>query len=140
MTVSVDKSTRNELRKTVRENIGYNEYVGTSTEELVYFITELILDVVLWQKTTSRINGCEVPQRFVRERFLQLRKPHIDCVIDTLNKNKSSIRNVRGFLVSALYNAPLAVDGGNRKNQYKSSFDVDACMATILERYKRKGD
>ena len=47
--------------------------------------------------STARI--CQV----VKSRFLKLNSSHIEYVLEAMNKNPSDIRNIRAYLLTALY-------------------------------------
>ena len=51
-----------------------------------------------------------MPQQVVKSRFLKLNSSHIEYVLDVMNKNPSDIRNIRAYLLTALYNASLTID------------------------------
>ena len=59
---------------------------------------------------TIRINGEDMPQQVVKSRFLKLNSSHIEYVLEAMNKNPSDIRNIRAYLLTALYNASLTID------------------------------
>ena len=51
-----------------------------------------------------------MPQQVVKSRFLKLNSSHIEYVLEAMNKNPSGIRNIRAYLMTALYNASLTID------------------------------
>ena len=51
-----------------------------------------------------------MPQQVVKSRFLKLNSSHIEYVLEAMNKNPSDIRNIRAYLLTALYNASLTID------------------------------
>lgn len=59
---------------------------------------------------TIRINGEDMPQQVVKSRFLKLNSSHIEYVLEAMNKNPSDIRNIRAYILTALYNASLTID------------------------------
>lgn len=59
---------------------------------------------------TIRINGEDMPQQVVKSRFLKLNSSHIEYVLQAMNDNPTAIRNIRAYLLTALYNAPLTLD------------------------------
>ena len=59
---------------------------------------------------TIRINGEDMPQQVVKSRFLKLNSSHIEYVLEAMNKNPADIRNIRAYLLTALYNASLTID------------------------------
>lgn len=52
-----------------------------------------------------------MPHEVVKSRFLKLDSSHIDYVLTSLKKNTSEVRNIRAYLITALYNAPTTIDG-----------------------------
>ena len=65
--------------------------------------------------TGSSSSGEEIPTAAVRSRFLKLNKEHIGYVMDSMRQNTTRIVNIRAYMLSALYNAPLTI------NQYYTS-------------------
>ena len=56
-----------------------------------------------------RISGDEIPTEAVKSRFLKLNKEHIGYVMDSMRQNTTRITNIRAYMLSALYNAPLTI-------------------------------
>ena len=73
-------------------------------------IMDIMLDAVCSTAPTIRINGEDMPQQVVKSRFLKLNSSHIEYVLEAMNKNPSDIRNIRAYLLTALYNASLTID------------------------------
>ena len=73
-------------------------------------LLEILLDAVCSTSPTIRINGEDMPQQVVKSRFLKLNSSHIEYVLQAMNENPSAIRNIRAYLLTALYNAPLTMD------------------------------
>ena len=71
---------------------------------------DIMLDAVCSTAPTIRINGEDMPQQVVKSRFLKLNSSHIEYVLEAMNKNPSDIRNIRAYLLTALYNASLTID------------------------------
>ena len=69
-----------------------------------------MLDVICSANDTVRVNGENMPQEIVKSRFLKLNSSHIDYVLTALKKNTSEVRNIRAYLITALYNAPTTID------------------------------
>lgn len=99
------------FRETVRNNIEY-EYLlrdyPSSRDELAE-ILELITDTLCSTRSTIRIAGEERQTEVVRERFLRLNSEHIRYVLECLKENTSEIRNIKQYLLAALYNATMTV-------------------------------
>ena len=73
-------------------------------------IMDIMLDAVCSTAPTICINGEDMPQQVVKSRFLKLNSSHIEYVLEAMNKNPSDIRNIRAYLLTALYNASLTID------------------------------
>lgn len=73
-------------------------------------ILELICDVLCSNAPGVKIGGETIPIEKVKTRFRKLRFEHISYVLDSLNKTTSDIKNIRAYLLTALYNAPVTMD------------------------------
>jgi len=73
-------------------------------------IRELILDVVCSKKKTIVIAGDEKPVDVVKSRFMKLDMEHIRYVMNCLQESTAKIRNIKQYLLAALYNAPATID------------------------------
>ena len=51
-----------------------------------------------------------MPAEVVKSRFLKLNAEHIQYVLDCLKDNPPCIRNIKQYLLAALYNAPLTIE------------------------------
>ena len=70
---------------------------------------EVIIDVLRSDAPTERINNANIPIKDVQDRLRRLERGHIEYAIDSIQKTKSEISNMRGYLLTTLYNAqPLA--------------------------------
>ena len=94
-------------REIIKENI---EYEYQTEKEKYDELVEIMLDVICSQKDTIRVNGEDMPHEVVKSRFLKLNSSHIDYVLTALQKNTSDVKNIRAYLITALYNAPTTMD------------------------------
>ena len=67
-------------------------------------------DILASNKPTTRIGGQELPTQQVQQRLLSLDFTHIDYVLECFQKHSGPVRNVRSYLLTALYNAPTTID------------------------------
>ena len=79
-------------------------------ENEVSTIVELMTDMLCSTQTTIRIGGTDLPLRVVLERFQMLNRFHVEYVLDCMKATRSKIRNIRGYLLTALYNAPVTME------------------------------
>jgi hypothetical protein len=57
-----------------------------------------------------RIGGEDKPTEVVRSRLLKLTAEHIEYVIESMKSVSSEVRNIRAYLLTALYNAPTTYE------------------------------
>ena len=97
-------------RDIIQDNIDYEIISQTSDGERISEIVEIMLDAVCTNKPTVRINGEDIPKEAVKSRFLKLDSEHIEYVLLAMQRSPSEIRNIRAYLLTALYNAPTTMD------------------------------
>ena len=103
---------RSEYEEIIKENLDYNilcqdpKFDNDRFQEMI----DIMLDAVCSTAPTIRINGEDMPQQVVKSRFLKLNSSHIEYVFEVMNKNPADIRNIKAYLLTALYNASLTID------------------------------
>ena len=100
---------RYEVREEVKESIEYEHLRQELPYDDVESLLELIVDVLSSAASTMRIGGEVLPMDAVRRRFCQLDSEHIRYVIDSLRQTTTKINNIRAYLLTALYNAPVTI-------------------------------
>ena len=104
-------------REIVLDNIGYEYLIQDShiDREQLDEIAELIVDTVCSARKTIRIAGDDYPAEVVKSRFMKLDSSHVQYVMDCMKDNTTYVRNIKKYLLAALYNAPTTI------NSYYSS-------------------
>ena len=103
---------RESYRELILENIEYdcpiqNHHLDRDRlDELV----ELMVDTVCSNREMIRIAGDDYPAEVVKSRFLKLNSSHIEYVLDRMRENTTYVRNIKKYLLAALYNAPATID------------------------------
>ena len=69
-----------------------------------------MLETVCTSRKSIRIAGDDYPAELVKSKFMKLNSEHIRFVFDCLKKNTTEIRNIRQYLLTALYNAPVSIN------------------------------
>ena len=100
---------RFEQREVVKENIGYEQLQKEIPYDDVESLLELIVDVIYSTASTMRIGGEFLPAETVKQRFQQLDGGHIRYVVESLRQTTTKINNIRAYLLTALYNAPVTI-------------------------------
>ena len=118
ITVSIDGMRRDEME----ERRSYEEYFRDhlAIEDLkisypydhgrIEEIVELMVDTVCSSAKTIRCAGEDRPVEVVKSRFMKLGYEHIQYVLDCIHENTTDIRNIKAYMLTTLYNAPLTID------------------------------
>lgn len=94
----------------IREKIEYELLCTRYNREDVDEIVELITDALCTIRPRIRIGGDDIPTEQVKDRLLRLDYSNLEYVFDCLRKNTTQIRNIRAYLLTALYNAPATIN------------------------------
>ena len=100
---------RCDQREKIKNQIDYDILRQEYPYDDVDSMLELLVDVMTNTASTIRIGGQIFPMETVRQRFSQLDKEHIAYVIDGLRQTTTKINNIRAYLLTALYNAPVTI-------------------------------
>ena len=103
-------SEREKYRLMIEENIGYAYLVDEYRRDGLDEIVELMVDTVCTTQDYIVIGGDRKPAEVVRSQLLKLDSEHIRFVLDGMNANTSRVRNIRKYLLAALYNAAMTID------------------------------
>ena len=78
-------------------------------EDTIYQIVDLLVDTCDSKRKLIRIAGDDKPAEVVLSRLKKLNVDHIRFVLDCLAANTSPIRNMKQYLLAALFNAPTTI-------------------------------
>ena len=113
---------REVYREIILDNIGYEYLIQDShiDREQLDEIAELIVDTVCTARKTVRIAGDDYPAEVVKSRFMKLDSSHVQFVMGCMRENTTYVRNIKKYLLAALYNAPVTIS-----NYYSSLVQHD---------------
>ena len=99
-------------RELIMDNIEYEilQENNPYDREMLEEILELLVDTVCATKKYIRVAGSDYPAEVVRSRLLKLNAHHIEFVISCFKENTTKVRNVKQYLLTSLYNAPVTID------------------------------
>ena len=102
---------RDLYREIIKENIGYEFLLSDMPEnhDRLEEMLELLVETVCTTKQYVRVAGADVPTEAVRSRLLKLDMEHIKFVFSCLKENTTKIRNIKQYLLTTLYNAPVTI-------------------------------
>lgn len=95
-------------RELILENIDYDILASDPhvDREQLDEIAQLVQETVCSTRDRIRVGGNDYPAEIVRSKLLKLNSEHIRFVMDCLKQNTTRIRNIRQYLLTALFNAP----------------------------------
>jgi len=104
-------SERNEYERYFRESLSIDVLLreNLGEEETILGILDLLVDVCCFKRSVIRIAGDDKPLAVVKSRFMKLNAEHIRYVLKCLSENTTRVRNIRQYLLTALYNAPATI-------------------------------
>ena len=119
---------RNYTEKNYQENIypqsiSYDDAIDEIAQQIEYDVLSergyggmldeivgLIADTLCANTPFVRIAGRQVPVETIRSRFSRLSAEHIEQVIRSLESNAVNVRNMRAYLLTAIYNSVDALE------------------------------
>ena len=132
-----EAAQRDIYRNIIKENIDYDILLldRKMSQEILEEILELMVDVVCSNAMYIRVVKEDKPAEVVKSQFLKLNSEHIRFVIDCLEENTTKIRNMRQYLISTLYNAPLTMG-----NYYRSLVNHDMYRPGLPDYTHKEGE
>ena len=102
---------RESYRELILENIEYDYLIQSHQldRDRLDELVELMVDTVCSRRETIRIAGDDYPAEVVKSQFLKLDSSHIEYVLDRMRENTTYVRNIKKYLLAALYNAPATI-------------------------------
>lgn len=99
-----------EARETVMENLEYDILQERYSKERLDEIVDLLTETICSRKQTTVIAGDEYPTALVRDKLLKITPSHIEYIFDCLDRNTTYVRNIKKYILAALFNAPSTID------------------------------
>ncbi len=99
------------IEKEIAENIDFDSLMNSSTSEdqkMIKTIYESILDVMDSKNEETKLGSEIYSTKRIQERMMQLRKEHIEYVIESVKK-QSDIKKINAYLLKCLFNAPKSM-------------------------------
>lgn len=78
-------------------------------EDTIDQIVNLLVDTCSSKRRMLRVAGDDKPTEVVRSRFMKLNADHIRFVLKCLAESTAPVRNMKQYLLAALYNAPTTM-------------------------------
>ena len=78
-------------------------------EDTIHQIVNLLVDTCSSKRRMLRVAGDDKPAEVVRSRFMKLNADHVRFVLKCLAESTAPVRNMKQYLLAALYNAPTTM-------------------------------
>ena len=79
-------------------------------KETLEGILDLLAETCSSKRKTIRIAGDDKPIEIVKNRLMKLNSLHIQYVLDCLKENTTYVRDMKQYLLTTLFNAPITID------------------------------
>ncbi len=106
---STELVDREKVKTCVKEIIGYPAFTDQQRPQVDELVA-LMTDVLSSPQATYRIGGIQFKREIVQKRLIEIQQHHITYVLDCMRKSTVKIRNIRGYLLTTLYNAPATME------------------------------
>ena len=98
-----------QVRQEVRQQVCYDVLVQRMDQDLLDELVGLIVETLCDKARTIRIGSHDYPAELVQERMRQIDSFCLEYVCACLRKSNPSIRNIKQYLLMALFNAPVTM-------------------------------
>ena len=91
--------------------LNFNSLITSNPEDedMLNEMLELLVDTVCSNRKMIRIAGDDKPYEVVKGKLMKLDSDHIRFVLMCMKENTTQVRNMRQYILAALYNAPLTM-------------------------------
>lgn len=94
-----------------KRNIEFDNLVQDKNQkELIENIVSVAIEAINSRKDSIYINSEPKKQEIVKNQLLKLNPGHIQYVINSIKKNINTIKNIRSYIITSLYNAVNTID------------------------------
>ena len=97
----------------IKENIEYEYLIRDKKgfyKDTIDEIVRLMGEVVSIKHKDLSINGTKYPYELVKSQMLKLDSGHIRYVLESMEQNTGKIKNIKNYMITALYNARNTID------------------------------
>ena len=107
-----EESIFEKYTKMVKDNIDYDVLISRHYLEksMIDGMVNLIVETIISENDYIIISSTKFPKEAVKSRFSKLDISHIEYVLECMNHNTTNIKNIKKYLLAALYNAPTTID------------------------------
>lgn len=120
LSIGDDDIDAEEIAESVKSSMEYDVLAERVDRDMLDEIVTLVTELMCIREPIIRIGGKEQPRSLVHMRMMMLRCEHIEYVIECMEKSSAKIRDIKAYLISALFNAPATME-----NYYNAEVRTD---------------
>lgn len=121
--------TFDNVSELIKDNIGYDVLSERKYDmDLIDCYVDIMVHAVCTSQQYISIGSDKIPADLVRSKFLKFNMSNVIYVYNCMEENTSDIRNVRAYLLKALYNAPSTMTSYYRS---KVQHDMPELAGTV---------
>lgn len=108
-----DAETHSAYQELIKDNIEFDSLleVYPTEKESIQGILDLIVETVMSSNEKILIASSWYPASLVKNKFMKLNYLHVEYVLERLRSNTTKVRNIKKYILAALFNAPSTMDG-----------------------------
>lgn len=113
---SDEDATIKAYEQLIKENIEFDTLMLSYRydQEMIQGIVDLILETVVSKSDPILIASEMYPAALVKSKLLKLNYMHIEYVMNCFKGNTTKVKNIKKYLLAALFNAPTTIEGYHR--------------------------
>ena len=107
----------------LKENMEYDVLISNaslSDRRMIDEMLDLMLETMVVKREYIRIGAADYPYALVKSRLMKVDCGCIQYVLKCMKENTTKVRNIKAYLITALYNAPGTID-----NYYQAEYNHD---------------
>ena len=112
MNQSICRFDPDEVEAFIKDNVEYRILIQQDfrTRDSLPELINIMVDAICSTSQTIMIGGEEYPRSYVRKRFLNFDSGSMEYVLDRLKRSTSKVENIRSYLLTVLFNAPVTMN------------------------------
>lgn len=99
-----------DLEKRIKEQIDYEDLIDRNDKDEIDDILSIMVEVMVSKCDHFTISGRQYPADLVYQRYSQINFSIVVYVLECMHKSGSHIRNIKQYLIAALFNAPATCE------------------------------
>ena len=102
-------SIHDQIQK-IKDQIDYWELIERNDKDEIENILSIMVEVMSTQCSHFTISGKKYPADLVHQRYSEINACIVEYVLECMHKCGSNIRNIKQYLITALFNAPATCE------------------------------